>query len=106
MNERIKELATKAGYKDFDYAIIAHKFAELIVEECRAVVTEVYRTTPLELCGPLLTVDAKIAEHFYGVTESKGWVCTKCGVDRTKDVCPLGHTAAITGECPMSLEAQ
>jgi hypothetical protein len=34
MNERIRELATQAGYKDFDYAIIAHKFAELIVREC------------------------------------------------------------------------
>ena len=34
MNERIKELATQAGYKDFDYAIIAHKFAELIIKEC------------------------------------------------------------------------
>jgi len=43
------------------------KFAELIVEECRTVVTEVYRNTPLELCGPLLTVDDEIAKHFYGV---------------------------------------
>ena len=34
MNERLKELATQAGYKDFDYAIIVHKFAELIVREC------------------------------------------------------------------------
>jgi hypothetical protein len=38
MNERIRELATQAGYKDFDYAIIAHKFAELIVAECIGVV--------------------------------------------------------------------
>jgi hypothetical protein len=45
------------------------KFAELIVEECRTVVTEVYRNTPLELCGPLLTADEKIAEHFYRVKE-------------------------------------
>jgi hypothetical protein len=29
----------------------------------------VYRNTPLELCGPLLTADEKIAEHFYGVDE-------------------------------------
>jgi hypothetical protein len=47
----------------------AIKFAELIVEECRNVVTEVYRNTPLELCGPLLTVDEEILNHFYGVTE-------------------------------------
>ena len=37
MNERMRELATQAGYKDFDYAIIAHKFAELIVRECAEV---------------------------------------------------------------------
>jgi hypothetical protein len=34
MNERIRELAQQAGYKDFDYAIIAHKFADLIIREC------------------------------------------------------------------------
>lgn len=45
------------------------RFAELIVEECRNVVTELYRNTPLELCGPLITADEKIAEHFYGVEE-------------------------------------
>ena len=37
MNERIRELATQAGYKDFDYAIIAHKFAELIIAECATI---------------------------------------------------------------------
>jgi hypothetical protein len=47
----------------------AIKFAELIVEECRNVVSDVYRNTPLELCGPLLTVDEEILNHFYGVTE-------------------------------------
>lgn len=45
------------------------EFAELIVEECRNVVTEVYRKTPLELCGPLLTADEEIVKHFYGVEE-------------------------------------
>jgi hypothetical protein len=34
MTERIKELAEQAGYKDFEYAIIAHKFAELIIKDC------------------------------------------------------------------------
>jgi len=45
------------------------KFAELIVEECIAVVIKVYRDTPVELCGPLLTASEEIAEHFYGVEE-------------------------------------
>ena len=77
MNERIKELAEKAEEVVFyspstgkeTKEVNLEKFAELIVEECRTVVTEVYRNTPLELCGPLLTADEKIAEHFYRVEE-------------------------------------
>jgi hypothetical protein len=77
MNERIRELAKKA-YEDViantpsflvTKEMYEEKFAELIVEECRTVVTEVYRNTPLELCGPLLAADEKIAKHFYGVEE-------------------------------------
>lgn len=30
-----------------------------------------------------------------------GWFCSKCGTDRTKAACPKGHSAALTGECPM-----
>jgi len=79
MNERIKELAEQAGLrftqlmsnpmvpvvdgKETDLA----KFAELIVQECRTVINDVYHKTPLELCGPLLTVDEEIMNHFYGV---------------------------------------
>jgi hypothetical protein len=86
MNERIKELAEQAkAYSDQQWLEAGYpnweiyskyytkdyneKFAELIVEECRNVVTEVYRNTPLELCGPLLTADEEIAKHFYGVEE-------------------------------------
>ena len=35
------------------------------------------------------------------IKEPKGWICSKCGVDRTKSVCPKGDTAALTGDCPM-----
>lgn len=35
-----------------------------------------------------------------------GWVCNKCGTDRTKAGCPLGHMAALEGKCPMTAEAQ
>jgi hypothetical protein len=31
-----------------------------------------------------------------------GWLCSKCGTDRTKAACPKGHSAALTGECPMA----
>ena len=91
MNERIKELSKQAG--DYVNAVYTppvrsktpgkiwedghvgwhtqfnEKFAELIVEECRNVVSDVYRKTPLEICGPLLTADEEIAKHFYGVEE-------------------------------------
>lgn len=72
MNERIQELIGQcidqrwtATGPMFD----REKFAELIIEECRTVIVELYHKTSLELCGPLLTADEKIAEHFYGVTE-------------------------------------
>jgi hypothetical protein len=74
MNERIRELAEQAGMYIVDdefstYGKFAEKFAELIVEECRTVVVQVYRATPLELCGPLLTADEEIQKLFYGVAE-------------------------------------
>ena len=74
MNERIKKLKEQAtsytwNGNDVNEELDEEKFVELIVEECRNVVTEVYRNTPLELCGPLLTVDEEILNHFYGVTE-------------------------------------
>lgn len=34
-----------------------------------------------------------------------GWLCEKCGTDRTKAPCPKGHSAALTGECPMVVTA-
>ena len=78
MNERILELVEQAGgiHRNDDGdeltpALVGkgvEKFAELIVEECRNVVTELYRKSPLELCGILITADEKIAEHF-GVEE-------------------------------------
>ena len=72
MNERIRQLALQAGYHPDVFELCKpgmEKFAELIVEECRTVVNDLYHKTPLELCGPLLTADEKIAEHFYGVEE-------------------------------------
>lgn len=69
MNQRLRELMLEAGYAAPELAARAGKLAELIVEDCRNVVSEVYRNTPLELCGPLLDADEKIAEHFYGVEQ-------------------------------------
>jgi hypothetical protein len=82
LNKRIRQLAEQAKKYSLDAMIkIADKeqalkvysesydtkFAELIVQECRTVINDVYHKTPLELCGPLLTVDEEIMNHFYGV---------------------------------------
>ncbi len=76
MNEKIKELALQAmtyvthnpkANKLNSGDMFDEKFAELIVQECRTVINDVYHKTPLELCGPLLTVDEEIMNHFYGV---------------------------------------
>lgn len=84
MNKRIKLLAEQAKKHALDAMIkitdkeqalkvysesYDTKFAELIVEECRTVIDELYRKTSLELCGPLLTADEEIVKHFYGVEE-------------------------------------
>jgi hypothetical protein len=68
MNERIKEILEQVGvkYVSMPDDTVYEKFADLIVEECIAVVIKVYRDTPVELCGPLLTASEEIAEHFYG----------------------------------------
>jgi hypothetical protein len=74
MNQRIHELVKAAGGISHDddgqeltpmlVGSGLEKFAELLVEELRNVVVEVYHKTPLELCGPLLTADEQIAKHF------------------------------------------
>jgi hypothetical protein len=87
MNERIKHLAEQAaneiadqftsGFFDdrmvSDITNIIHKHhkksSEMIVEECRNILADVYRETPLECCGYFLHADEVIAKHFYGVKE-------------------------------------
>jgi hypothetical protein len=54
-----------------------------------------------------LELQARLVKHEGGspmVLNSErlnGWLCSKCGTDRTKAACPKGHSAALTGECPM-----
>lgn len=68
----IKKLAKQAGYLPDGFGIghwdmpECQKFAELIVEELRSVLSDVYRETPLECCGHFLHADEVIMKHFYG----------------------------------------
>jgi hypothetical protein len=90
MNERIRELLVQAmaevGPDDTDTKTL-ERFAELIVQDCMA------------QCKDSESKDA-IAIRFE-LQEHGGWVCPKCGIDRIKAACPDGHTAALTGHCPM-----
>jgi len=108
MNERIQELAMKTNshldnsfdlnYKELD--VFLSKFAQLIVRECAETIQDFvdHRFPASEYPNRL--------KKYFGVEERKGWVCPKCGVDRTQEACPKGHTAAITGDCPMTATAQ
>ena len=131
MNEQIQKLydqadkfASQNRVQNIDapgnnyFELFHEKFAELIVRECAALAK-----SKSEHIQSMLTDDRgdqaqihslawqfeefgyKIKKHF-GVEERKGWVCPKCGVDRTREACPKGHTAAITGDCPMTATAQ
>ena len=109
MNERIKELAEQAGIGPWGITIdksteIFQKFAELIVKECIEIAQD-RANFPGFPPNDVNDIIDEIREHF-GVEECRGWVCPKCGVDRTKDVCPQGHMAAVEGKCPMIGVAQ
>lgn len=102
MNERIKQLMIKSGAYDH-YEVNEGvngdekpmvRFAEMIIQECIEVASK----------ARSLEASAMITMHF-GIGR-QGWVCPTCGVDRAKDVCPKGHSAALLGSCPMIGEAQ
>lgn len=101
MNTRIKELIKEAGFSSTFERDRLHRLVELTVRECADVAKETRWAVP-----PSQEQIARGIQQHFGVEESKGWVCSKCGIDRTKDVCPKGHMAAVTGECPMVAEAQ
>lgn len=74
MNQRVKELSQQACRYTNDNCVIFteqwydcfnQKLAELIIEDCRNLLSDVYHNTPLELCGPLLTLDEELLNHFY-----------------------------------------
>jgi hypothetical protein len=97
-------------------------FAESIIRECctalnpmlrdmisrgqgRELILQHFGIDPKEITTFML--DRSIAHLEKQLAEQKqGWVCPKCGIDRTKDVCPKGDSAVLTGDCPMTATAQ
>ena len=110
MNKRLNELFGQAldaavpyTWHNLDHVEVEKVmkvFAELIVQDC-AKICEQGTVTQTTSSGAA----SMIKQHF-GIAEHQGWVCSKCGVDRTQKHCPLGHTASITGDCPMTATAQ
>lgn len=103
MNEHIREVWLKAAREDSgdkwdSQTEFIERFAKLIVRECCDIFVEL-RTRPADLA-------VKDVKKHFGVEEFQGWVCPKCGVDRTKASCPQGHMAAVEGKCPMIGVAQ
>ena len=114
MNQRIRELYEQAhsirnhtgdpmrdGNPPTVYwqgEVSAERFAELIVKE----VFSKLEDEGFEVYEPVIK---KVKKHF-AIIENKGWLCPKCGVDRTKSACPRGYGAAVDGSCPMILAAQ
>lgn len=76
MNEEIRRLIKESDldlhkYWNDDGSNSLEEFAELILEECRKVLTEEYQKTPIQCCGHLLRLDEAILEHFYGVNNEQ-----------------------------------
>jgi hypothetical protein len=130
MNERIKELLEQAGvkYVTMPKDTVYEKFAELIIRECCIALNPVLRDmisrgqgvdliklhfgmNPKEITTAMLDTaiaqcEQELAKKKSGIEEPKGWICPKCGADRTKIACPLGFGATVDGRCPMVVTAQ
>ena len=94
MNDRIRALAREAGLRftqlmsnpmvpvvdgrETDLA----KFAELIVRECVDICRDIDGEDNIDARSGRQDCAVEIQEHF-GVEQHIGWVCPKCGVDRT-----------------------
>lgn len=75
MNQKILELAKQCGYWSGQTVemndVGINKFAALVLEECRKVLTEEYQKTPIECSGHLLRLDEEMLDHFYGVSKDE-----------------------------------
>jgi hypothetical protein len=106
MNKRLRQFERESGLEIYGlgarrekWEVVMAKFAELIVNECNEINKQELAFNAFE------RLTNRYQEHFT-VEEPKGWVCPKCGADRTKTACPLGFGATVDGRCPMTAEAQ
>ena len=89
--------------------VSAKKFAGLIVKECIGIVENSpssYGDYRDQISNSTREACVEKMKQQFEIVEQKGWVCPKCGIDRIQAACPKGHSAALTGECPMVVTAQ
>jgi len=99
MTDRIQELMDLC-WDPGRGVVNPRKLAYKIIKECAQVALTHH------LYGvPETSADTVIKWHF-GLETPKGWICPKCGVDRTKEVCPSGYNSLLVGQCPMVGESQ
>ena len=135
MKEQIRNFAREShldvyglGKDRVKWEAALEKFAKLIVRECCIALNPMLRDmisrgqgvdliklhfgmNPKEITTAMLDAsiaqcEQELAKKKSGVEEPKGWICPKCGADRTKIACPLGFGATVDGRCPMTVEAQ
>lgn len=106
MNKRLRQFEKESKLEIFGLGArreiwerALEKYAELIVQDCIDINKQELSFNAFE------QLMNKYQDHF-AVEESKGWVCPKCGADRTKIACPQGFGATVDGRCPMTVEAQ
>lgn len=105
MNEKIRKLVEQVQHDSdaihYYDPVFVEKLAELIVRECaKAIIDSIQTMPPCRMKANIAYSSTVIKEHF-GIEASQGWICPQCNIDRTKMDCPKGHTAAVTGQCPM-----
>lgn len=115
MNENIQKLAEQAGFyvAMFDPDNVENakleRFAELLIKRSTDLIAmhaSQLRQFNFELNAKTADTAAGVLLEHFGFKDPKGWSCSSCGVDRTKETCPKGHMASVTGECSIVGVAQ
>lgn len=120
MNEQIKKFAEKAGFEMTPWGnellpcvhqegpinLQLEKFAEEIIRYICVYASIADEAWPKEYIQSRRDLVKLLKAQFEIDNEHHSWVCSECGTNRMKAVCPKGHSAALTGDCPMVGNAQ
>ena len=105
MNERLRQFERESGLEIFGLGAKRVKWEAAMEKFAKLIVKEMLQTCEEHPSWTGRMIGEQIKQDF-GVEELKGWICPKCGADRTKTACPLGFGATVDGRCPMTVEAQ